>query len=344
LIAAIVGEGEKMVPIVRLTRAALISMLRIGAPLCLSVGLSTTASAAPRFDDHPVGNGGSRLEVGIEIAQFLGDALTCAFTAFADICIANNIERILDTLPRGQGDAARAFWYQTILSARDDLFFVPQPSSVVTAIANEDYATAIIAARMAFERDPLGALDLARQIASPQPAIRALLGVASGQIKRGFQEGAVATLGEAAELLNTMTSPQERFVLAEEIAWGQVRAGDLSAAAATIDGVLAANDGLPFPPFVKAINAIAFAGSSCASRGSGIGMALLEDGIRALETAPVVPPAIRATAMAWLARGYGRCGDPLMAEDWAAEAAALAASLSPRERLVVLVSLVGTVP
>src|SRR5690606_18312429 len=125
---------------------------------------SAAAAIAPAGSAASSAAAGQPAPGGILVAQFLGDALTCAFTPYDDICIANQMQSILGTAPRGDADGAWAFWYQTIIAARGELLFVPRPIDIFDNIEEDDFAGAVAAIRAAYENDEVGAFAFVERI------------------------------------------------------------------------------------------------------------------------------------------------------------------------------------
>ncbi|MCW5715484.1 MAG: hypothetical protein KIT43_13320 [Bauldia sp.] len=283
----------------------------------------------------------------IEVAQFLGDELACAFTPNDDICILNALRPVIEGAPAGEADSIWAEWYQATLVARDELLFVPRPADIADFVGSDEFYRAIVAARLAFEGDFVEAERAAVGIVDAEAAARAYLSIAAAQEKAGRTVEALAALATAAERLAAM-EPRETFVLSDELARAYGRLGDAAAAAVVVDAGLAANEALGIPEIVKRINRIGFAGGVCAARGSAEGLALVADGLAALGEIPAaaIPPVVRGTAHALAARGYGQCGRPDEANRAAEAARAVARDevTTGRDRALILHNLLGTVP
>lgn len=283
----------------------------------------------------------------IVVAQFLGDALSCAFTPNDDICILNALRPVLEGAPAGEADSIWAEWYQVTLVARDEFIFIPRPVDIADYIGSDEFYRAIVAARLAFEGDFAEAERAAGGIVDPEAATRAYLSIAAMHEKAGRAAEALAALVTAVEKLAAM-EPRETFVLSDELARAFGRLGDRTAAAAVIDAALAVNDALGVPELVKRINRIGFAGGVCAAHGAEAGLALVTDGLAVLDELPAaaIPPLVRGTAHALAARGYGQCGrlDEANIEAEVARAVATDEVNTGRDRALILRNLFGTVP
>jgi len=283
----------------------------------------------------------------IQVAQFLGDELACAFTPNDDVCILNALRPVIESAPAGQADSTWAEWYQATLVARDELLFVPRPVDIAEFVGSDEFYRAIVAARLAFEGNFAEAARAAVGIVDHEAATRAYLSIAAAHEKAGRTAEALAALATAAEKLAAM-EPRETFVLSDELARAFGRLGDAAAAGLVVDAGLAANEALGVPEVVKRINRIGFAGGVCAARGPAEGLALVADGLAVLEELPAaaIPPVVRGTALALAARGYGQCGRPDEANLEAAAARAVARDevTTGRDRALILHNLLGTVP
>ena len=326
-------------------RRHLIPAAFVSATLISMASLTQVAFAQPNTSAELDGEG---FRVALWI---LGDELECAFEPLADICLANDIFELLEEVPAGQGDRYRVAQYQTLMRVRGDPGMLPVASYYTLNMDDSDLMRAIWASRAAIH----GALEEARVridlITSNEAKIMALLGLGEAQLRFGDNDGAAETLREAIPLLARLPVGVIAH-LADEIAWTGHRAGDPSIAVSAVAAAQAVLSSTDVPVVMASLATMAFAGGLCVGVSVEEGLAVIEQGLATLANAVKTPDQlggaslnnfVRATAEAWAARGYARCGDTNAASVWAGRASAHAASLPAFERIHVLYNLIDAV-
>lgn len=307
----------------------------LATALASSPAIAVPADGA--FPEHSVVGGDRGV---VRVAQLFGDALLCAFEPFDDVCLANELNRMLDAAPPGAADEYWALWYHTLLVSRDELILVPVTDSATANMNDPGYISTIRAARTAFSGDVDMARSEANLIEDEVARVRAYLGLAEALLRSDDIEGAQQTLDSALIIATAIAPSSNAIPVSEEIAWTQLRAGNLAGAAAAHTLGMSANESLSAPGFIKAANALSLAGTACHVEGREEGVRLIEDGLTALEALPVVPRLVMAVTQARAARGYERCGMPEEADLARRAAIDLAPSLDLDEQAAVIANLI----